>query len=178
VFIAVSPLLLVGCVAVWLTVFRNHAHSPTAQPKTAAELIVGSWRLIQRPEERNPNHERTVDVIFSYAKDGSFTLQIWDVIRGSQPVKTGTYRLEGNVLELHTPWIDNDSTSVNEISETSSTIESITEEEMVLASVTRRRWTPRQAQILAEAQHVPLEQLLSEVREEHSRTVLLRVKDE
>jgi hypothetical protein len=174
--IAVAALLL-GTGVLWFNVFRDRHKLPVEQPKTTAQLLVGSWKLIERPEDRNSREPPSVEIIRHFAKDGTCELRVWDVVRGTK-VTPGRYRLEGNVIEFVNPTSANLSPSRYEIWERVNTIESLTDEELVILSVTKKRWSPEMAQELADVREVPVAQVLAEVREDRSRSVYLRVKDE
>jgi hypothetical protein len=177
VFIAVASLLLVGGAVVWLTVFRNHPKPQVEHPKTAAELIVGSWRLIKRPEERNPDAPRSFDIVYHFTEDGNFEVRVWDVIRGSR-VTQMKYQLDGNTIKFSTTSGANAPTDHHEIWEPMSSIETLTEDELVIATITKKRWTLERAKDLALLREIPVEQVLAEVWEDRSREVFMRVKDE
>jgi Lipocalin-like domain len=168
---------LVGGAVLWFAVIREKPKpQPADQPKTTAELLVGTWRLVEQPEDREPREPDLFGIVRQFADDGRVEDRVTDFINGPQ-VSSGTYRLEGNTLKFFSPSIANPSPTRHEIWELTSTIESLTEEELVIVTVTRKRWAPERAQQLAGLREVPVEQVLAEVREDRSQSVYIRVKD-
>jgi len=169
--------MLIGTPVLWFAVFRNREQPVVDQPppKTTAELLVGSWKKV-RPGE-HPAEPALYEIIRRFKDDGKYELDIWNAIDGPRLI-SGTYRLDGNTLRFLTPVVDPSPIPHQEIWELVNTIESVTEEQLVIVTVTRKRWTPETAQTLANARDVPVEPILDEVREERSRTVYVRIKEQ
>jgi hypothetical protein len=175
-FVAVFAVLALGGIGLWFGVFRDRqqqqVEQPPAPPKTVAELLIGSWQ--EAPPGQNPPENAAIELIYHFARDGKYEVRYWTVIHGSE-VTPGTYRLDGNTLQFLSPAAPS-YILAGEICERVNTIESITEERLVLVTVIKKRWTPEIAQDLADANNVPVEQLLTEVREDRHRDEYVRVK--
>jgi hypothetical protein len=177
-FLAVSVVLTaIGAVVLWFAFFRHCQQPPVEQPtapKTVAELLGGSWQEVAPGQ--NPDENAGVETIYHFAADGTYELRCWTIVHGTNVI-TGTYHLDGNALQFLTP-VPPSSVFYNEILERVNTIESITEERLVIVTVTKKRWTPEFAKELADATDKPVEKLLAEVREDRSRSEYVRVKNQ
>jgi uncharacterized protein (TIGR03066 family) len=71
---------------------------PRDLPKTTAEKLVGTWKLI---EADRPPGEPVPDATIEFTKDGKVTFRIVRG-KGKSPILTGTYKLVGK--ELHTTY--------------------------------------------------------------------------
>jgi hypothetical protein len=145
------------------------------EPKTIAELLVGSWREVEPGE--NPNERILFSIVYHFRADGTFEVDVWDAMRGPK-VRSGQYRVQGATLQILWPGASNLSPTRYEIWERTWTIESLTEEQLVIATVTKKRWSPEMARELAEGMGVPIDSVLSKVWEDHSRSVYVRIKGE
>jgi hypothetical protein len=88
-------------------------------------------------------------------------------------VSTREYHLNGNVLSKTAPHDDG-----IRLTESTTFIESLTENELVIFAISRSRWSAKVAQDEADRRKVPLEKVLAEVSEERSKGRLyVRLKD-
>jgi len=91
-----------------------------------AELLVGTWLMTE--SDGHPMPFWYVTALMVFAKDGTLMIRAIDP-RRNHPLRTGTYRLEGNTLHLST-----DATATDEARKWSLVIEVITKEEMITVS--------------------------------------------
>jgi hypothetical protein len=176
IFAGVSVLILVTVAVAWFTFFRDKQQPVVeqpqqAQPKTTAELLVGSWKEIYPERAIQPN---LFEVVHHFAQDGKYEIHVWDSARGNKVIAS-RYRLEGNIIRFDPLEID---TPGEEILERVTKIEKLTNEQLVLITVTKTRWTPEMAKKLAAIRDVPLDQILAEAREDKSQTVCTRVQNQ
>lgn len=176
----VSAICALGGAALWIIVFR-HPQQPVSEgpksekQKTTAELLIGSWKEVQ-PEQK-PDEPALFEIVHRLRADGTYELDVWDTLRGPKVV-SGRYQVQGNALQFLSDITGNPSPTCNEICERTHTIESLTEEQLVLVTVTKKRWAPEMARDLAEARGVPVDSVLAEIRENCSRSVYFRIKGE
>ena len=140
-------------------------------------MLVGKWKLVDQPADRIPGEPGLFGFVFSFTEDGRYESRIIDFFDGPEET-SGTYQLEGNTIRFFTPTIANPSPISSEIWELTSTIETLTEEELIIVTITKKRKTPERAQQLAQVREVPVGLILAEVREDRSRSVYVRLKDQ
>ena len=170
-------LALVAGASVWFAFFRDKGQRPAEEspkPKTTAELLIGSWKEVQPGQSNEP---ALFEVVLHFKQDGKYELSTWDSIRGPR-VAPGTYRLHENTLQFSPASATELSPIRGEIWERTSIIETLTEEQLIIVTITRRRWTQEMAEQLADVRGVPVGPLLAEVREDRSRSLYVRLKDE
>ena len=168
---------LVAAGIIWFAVIGDKHKRQSELPKTTAELLVGSWKRVENPEDRKPVEPDLFGIVCRFTEDGRYEFRVTDFIRGPWAT-SGTYQLDGNTIKFFTPTSDNPSPIPDQIWELSSTIESISEEELVIVTVTKKRWAQEMAHNLAVVREVPLEQSLSEVQQDSSRSVYVRIKEQ
>jgi hypothetical protein len=170
----------VGGAVLWFFVFRPPqqplAEEPKPeQPKTMAELLVGSWKKVEAGQ--NPNEPVLFEIVHRFRADGTHELDIWDALRGPKVV-SGRYQVQGNTLQFLWERASNPSPTRDEIWEMTSTIESLTEEQLIFVTVTKKRWAPEMARELAEVRRVSVDSVLAEIREDRSRSIYVRINGE
>jgi hypothetical protein len=176
----VSAICALGGAVLWIIVFR-HTQQPVSegpQPekqKTTTELLIGSWKEVQ--PEQMPNEPVLFEIVHRFRADGTYELDVWDMLRGPK-VLSGKYQVQGNALQFLLDITENPSSTRDEICERTHTIESLTEEQLVIVTVSKKRWTSEMARDLAEARGVPIDSVLAEIREDRSRCVYVRIKGE
>ena len=175
----VAGFVVLALIAVlWFSVFHHHQQPSTEQPnppqeKTIAERLVGSWKQVQ--PERKPDEPVLFEIVHRFRADGTYELDVWDALRGPKVV-SDRYQVQGDTLQFLSERASNPSPTRDEIWAATSTIESLTDEQLVIVTVTKKRWAPERARVLAEVWGVSVEQLLSEVREERHSATYERVK--
>lgn len=125
-------LVLLGAVGIWFAVTRGERQPnggqetgeqpKQSQPRTTAELLVGSWKLTKcdLPVALDD------DFVCTYTADGRF--QVVSVDPANKPqVGTGTYVLNGNILRVSVV-----ATGVHDAASWDQVIESITEDKLVV----------------------------------------------
>jgi hypothetical protein len=147
--------------AVWFSFFRNKPQPAVVQPeppppKTTAELLLGSWKEVYPEQAVRP------ELLYHFTKDGRHEIRVWDFIHGPA-VSVGTYKLEGNTIRFEPQYQDN---YREEILDRVTLIEKLTDEELILVTVTKKRCTPATAKDIAAVRDLPVDQVLAEVREE------------
>jgi len=177
--VAISAVLAMSGIGLWFGVFRDRQQpvipNPPVPQKPLAELLVGTWKKVQPGE--NPDTPALFEVVVHYGNDGKYEYRVWNSIEGYKTI-SGTYRLDGHSIQFLSPVVNPSPIPRQESWELVNTIEFLTERDLVIGTVTKKRWAPEIAQELAEARGVPLATVLGEVREERSRSVYVRIKDE
>ena len=109
----------------WLVFVRtNRPPEPPPKAKTAAELLVGAWKMTQR-EPEFPVKSMTASMEFT--ADGKVTLRLAESQHLRATVVTGTYQLSGDTIRFdYAEGPDNSAHTWN------GKIESVTDDTLVL----------------------------------------------
>ena len=138
------------------------------QSKPWSELIVGKWLYT--------GHDIVGQRTVEYTRDGKCITRYSYPAAPGRPtgieVSTHEYRVNGNMLFPPSPYDDG-----TWVTESTTFIESLTENELILFSVTWTRLSLETAKQVAAARKIPVEQVLADVREEQGRYVYVRLKD-
>jgi uncharacterized protein (TIGR03066 family) len=89
--------VLVVAAALWFTVIRDRTKPPTEQPKTTAQLLVGSWEMVLCSD--NEAVADVVHIVCAFTEGGRFEVRAQNPIDGLQ-TRTGRYLLEGNKIRF------------------------------------------------------------------------------
>jgi hypothetical protein len=144
--------------------------APAPREKTGREnwpnSLVGKWKRI--------GHNYAAELTSEFTANGILTERTKD--RDGERSASVEYKLVGDTFVVPEPPVQDNVITRNETSERTTYIESLSDEKLVTVTIVRRRWTPKRAAEIAKSRMIPVEQLLSEVREERHTATYERVK--
>ncbi|SRR5579885_3127649 len=111
---------LFGALAVALAAPAGAAPIPKDQPKTNAEKIVGTWKLVSNSKET----PKDVTYYVEFAKDGKMTLRAEPTGDGEKMTFTGKYKVDGDKIDYELTIGDNKKQEIL-------TIKKLTDDELV-----------------------------------------------
>jgi hypothetical protein len=145
--------------------------APAPRDKAGREnwpkLLIGTWRQVQP--------RSTTEVTCEFATNGIVTMRFArpDGVR----TQSMAYKLVGDTFDFPDRKVEDNAIILNETIESTTYIESLTEDKLVTVTIDRKRLKPEMAAALAKSRMIPVEQLLSEVREQRHTAICERVKD-
>ena len=131
------------------------------------KLLVGKWIQIE--------HSYAAEITKEFTAGGMVIDRISD--RDGIRAASGQYQLVDNALTFSEPNSLTQSPSKYEIREGTVSIESISEDKLVLLVIHRTRMTPERAQHIVKLRQIPVGPLLDEVRAERHLGTYERVKN-
>jgi hypothetical protein len=144
--------------------------APAPREKAGREnwpkLLFGKWRQVK------PRYAAEITV--EYTANG-LKIRRSEDIEGVRTQST-PYELVDGTFVFPEPKVEDNVFTRRETTERTTYIESLSEDTLVTVTIVRRRWTVAWAEETAKRRKIPVEQLLSEVREERGTDTFERIK--
>jgi hypothetical protein len=166
------PIVWVVLTLTWFFILNANSHAPVPKnaSKTWSELIIGKWEYAELTVDGVK-----IDILNKWTKE--FTREGKFIECASYPPRTeSNYRIERDmIVDPKKPSIE--SNLSGEIWNSTTRIESLTEDKLVMVLTIEKRYDLETAKSLASATR-PVEYLMTVPRIETQRTVFTRIKSE